>query len=110
MTDSTPPTIQWLHPWAACEPGFAEKELAREIGPKHVLAGKRAVAIGRRVDTDDALFWLPDGPAQLAVVHLTWARRREPKPQWPWTDLYGSVEEWIERRMRPDHEDPDLNR
>lgn len=111
MTDITPPTIQWLHPWAPCEPGPGlEVELAREVGPGHVLAGRRTVSIGRRVDNDDVLFWLPDSPSPFAVVHLTWTGRREIKPEWPLTDLYASLESWIEQRMRPDHLDPDLNR
>jgi hypothetical protein len=35
-----------------------------------------AVAVARRVDQDDVLFWLPAGPTLLAVVHLTYSGRR----------------------------------
>ena len=94
--------IEWLSPWEATEPGL-ETELEREVGRGHTLSGVRAVAVGRRVDNDDVLFWLPQGPAQLAVVHLTWTGRRERSPQWPATTLYASVAEWRERCMVPDH-------
>jgi hypothetical protein len=94
--------LEWLDPWSPTAPGL-ESELAREIGPGHVLAGRRAIAVGRRVDNDDVLFHLPDGPALLAVVHLTWTGQRERSPEWPATALYRSVAEFAERRMRPDH-------
>ena len=94
--------VEWLDPWRPTAPGL-EAELAREVGPGHVLAGRRAVAVARRVDNDDVLFHLPDGPALLAVVHLTWTGRREQKPQWPYTELYHSVAEFAERCMGPDH-------
>jgi hypothetical protein len=94
--------LEWLDPWRATGPGL-EGELAREVGPGHVLAGRRAVAVGRRLDNDDVLFHLPDGPALLAVVHLTWTGQRERRPEWPQTELYRSVAEFVERRMLPDH-------
>jgi hypothetical protein len=61
------------------------------------------VAVGRRVDCDDVLFWLPEGPAALAVIHLTWIGKRERSPQFPWVTLYASVAEWLEQGMRADH-------
>jgi hypothetical protein len=97
--------VEWLHPWRPIAPGreatVLEKELAREVGRGHVLAGRRAVAVARRDDNDDVLFHLPDGPALLAVVHLTGHRER--KPEWPYTVLFHSVPEFVERCMRPDH-------
>jgi hypothetical protein len=99
--------LEWLDPWQATAPGLEaealEAELAREVGPGHVLAGRRAVAVGRRVDNDDVLFHLSDGPTLLAVVHLTWTSQRERKPEWPYTVLYHSVADFAERCMRPDH-------
>lgn len=94
--------IDWLPPW---EPTEAELhlELEREAGVGHPLHRRRAVAVGRRIDQDDVLFWLPDGPAYLAVVHLTWTGKRERSPAWPFIVLYSSVEDWIVRGMRPDH-------
>jgi hypothetical protein len=49
------------------------------------------------------LFHLPDGPALLAVVHLTWTGQPERRPEWPHTELYHSVADFAERCMRPDH-------
>ena len=80
-----------------------EVELEREVGDAHPLSGRRAVSVGRRDDCDDVLFFLPDSPQPLAVVHLTWSGRRESRPEWPHTTFYSSVEDWVERRMRPDH-------
>ena len=97
--------IDWLPPWcpvSANDSRLAD-ELAREVGEGHPLAGRSAVAIARREDQDDVLFWLPAGPTLLAVVHLTWASRRERSPDWPSTTLYESVAEWVERGMRADH-------
>lgn len=83
--------VAWPSPWVATDAAL-EHELAREMGPGHPLADRRAVAIARRHDTDDVLFWLPDGPALLAEVHLTW--RKETDARWPWTVLFESIEEW----------------
>ena len=98
--------VEWLDPWRPTPRGL-ETELAREVGPGHVLAGRRAVAVARRTDNDDVLFHLPDGPALLAVVHLTWTCQRERKPEWPHTVLYHSVAEFVERCMRQDHRGED---
>lgn len=49
------------------------------------------------------LFFLPDNPLPLAVVHLTWAGRREKNPEWPQTTFYASLDDWVERCMKPDH-------
>lgn len=94
--------IEWLEPWYEAHGGL-EAELERETGAGHPLSGRRAVSVGRRDDCDDVLFFLPDGPQPLAVVHLTWSGRRESSPQWPQTTFYSSVEDWVERCMRPDH-------
>jgi hypothetical protein len=104
-----PPALQalrWLHPWIGTAEALApelERELAREIGPDHPLAGHSVEAVARRTDADDVLFWLPAGPALLALVHLTWQRRRERDPRWPATQLFSSVDEWIRAVMHPDH-------
>ena len=95
--------IPWRSPWSpVAAPQFAAR-LATEAGPRHVLSGRPVIAVGRRMDTDDVLFYLPKGPAMLAVVHLTWSTRTpEPDPRFPFTDLYESVAHWIEQRMTPD--------
>ena len=95
--------IPWREPWAAVDSTQFQGTLAREAGRKHVLYGRRAIAIGRRHDTDDVLYYLPDGPAMLAVVHLTWSSQTpEPDARFPWTDLYQSVQDWVDQRMIPD--------
>ena len=95
--------IRWKEPWWPVQPGEFGARLAKEVGRNHVLYGRKAICIGRRHDTDDALYFLPDGPALLAVVHLTWSSQTpEPNPQIPWTDLYHSVQDFIDRRMIPD--------
>ena len=95
--------ITWKEPWRPIQPGEFGARLAREVGRSHVLYGRTAICIGRRYDTDDALYFLPHGPALLAVVHLTWsAQTPESNAQMPWTDLYESVQDFINRRMIPD--------
>lgn len=84
--------VAWPVPWFATEEAL-DLELARETGARHPLAGRRAVAIARRNDADGVLFRLPDGPALLALVHLTW--RRETDPRWPFTTSFDSVEAWM---------------
>ena len=65
--------IPWRSPWVpAASPQF-EARLAKEVGPGHVLSGRPVIAIGRRLDTDDVMFYLPNGPTMLAVVHLTYS-------------------------------------
>jgi hypothetical protein len=51
------------------------------------------------------LFVSVDEPRVIAVVHLTYANRREMDPRWPGTTFFNSMEDWIERGMRADHED-----
>jgi len=89
--------IRWPPHWVPVETPQFEARLTNEVGPGHVLYGRPVRAIGRRLDTDDVLFYLPDGPTLLAVVRLTYSERTpEPDPRFPYTTLYASVEEWIE--------------
>ena len=99
--------LEWLDPWEpiAGSASGLEEELTRELNPAHILFERKAVAVARRLDQDDVLFWLPDGPATLAVVHLTWTGRRELSADWPSTVLYPTVAEWVEQGMRLDHAD-----
>lgn len=108
--------IVWLAPWEAfpdvmlkTEGDLAgyDLELVREVGPKHPLYPYRSVAIpiGVRCDCDDRLYWIPDQQRPFVVVHLTWAGAAQ---QWsadhPITEFYSSFEDWIEGRMKRDHE------
>jgi hypothetical protein len=94
--------VLFLEPWQLTGPGL-ESELAQEVSEQHPLFGKRAVAVARRHDNDDVLFFLPDRPQPLAVVHLTW--RREQSPEWPWTVFFSSLQDWVERCMKRDHDE-----
>lgn len=94
--------LQWLGPWYPASSSGLEAELRKELGPGHPLFRSQAVAVGRRGDCDDVLFFLPNGPAPLAVVHLTWSGGAEGS-EWPQTTFYESLDDWVERRMKPDH-------
>jgi hypothetical protein len=94
--------IQWLEPWHSTSAGL-ESELEKEISPTHPLFKLKAISAGGRHDRDDVLFFLPDGPFPLAVVHLTWTGHTEKNPAWPHTTFYSSLDDWVERCMKPDH-------
>ncbi|HEX9990166.1 MAG TPA: hypothetical protein VGE45_17040 [Chloroflexia bacterium] len=98
--------VAWLHPWEAVKPGL-EVYLKKEVGRGHVLSGVRAISVGHRVDNDDVLFFLPDSPSPLAVIHLTYSPVTEDNPEYtpdfPWTVLYSSLEEWAEKCLVPNH-------
>ena len=95
-------SITWLMPWQPADPGL-ELELAKEIGREHALYRRKAISVARRVDNDDVLFFLPENPAILAVVHLTWKGSTEVSAQWPITKFYFSVSDWVENCMQVDH-------
>jgi hypothetical protein len=103
--------VEWLEPWwsvAEAEPdlvpGLAH-ELRREVAPGHPLYGIPVEAIGTRGDNDDVLFRLTDGSGRVAVVHLTWTQSPSERPPWPATQLYPSLEAWVEQCMRPNHDE-----
>jgi hypothetical protein len=100
-----PPTLNWLEPWEPLKDSgesFVD-ELRKELPSRHVLFDVPVRAIARHVARDDVLFATTDSENPLAVVHLTWAGRSESDPQWPHTTLYTSWQDWIERRLNPDH-------
>lgn len=76
-------------------------ELKKEVHRKHPLYRLKAEVIGQRQDNDDVLIKLEDG--RIAVVHLTWAGKREHGP-WPITDIYEDRKDFIENRLLPDIE------
>lgn len=96
-------SLQWVEPWRPVVPGL-EVELRNETGAGHPLFGQKAISVGRRHDSDDVLFLLLEHSAPLAVVHLTWTGRPERDRNWPLTTLFSSLEDWVERCMKPDHE------
>jgi len=98
--------IQWRVPWWPVPPeqdAGTVAELHREMPAGHVLFGRSVLAVGRRQDCDDVLFYLGDTTPQFAVVHLTYAR--ETRPEWPNTTLFDTLESWIRQCMVPDAED-----
>ena len=108
--------INWLFPWEAfpdVEPrtegrftGY-DLELVREVGPKHPLFSykERAIPIAVRGDCDDRLYWIPDGKRPFAMVHLTWAgEAQQSSADYPSTEFYCSLEEWIEHSVKRDHD------
>ena len=87
--------------WALVEgeaAGSLEAELAREIGPGHVLAPRKAWALAQHFEDDDVLFGLDDG--SLAVVSLTWRGERETDPAFPATTLFATPAEWVDSETR----------
>lgn len=99
--------VNWLEPWWSTESQDKEfhaafrLELESEVCREHVLSGISARLIARG-NGDDALFELLDGSGRYAVVHLTWARHPEPLP-WPVTEIYRSLDSFVNDRMRPEH-------
>ena len=78
--------------------GLAE-ELHREIcNREHVLFGRAVLAIGTRRDLDDFLFYLGPTPPSFALVHLT--RSRERLRDFPYTELFQTAEDWVERGLK----------
>ena len=99
--------VDWLEPWGAVHGPVArglEVELGQELEPGHPLYGWRAVAVGRRFDVDDVLYFIPGGEYPLAVVRLLWREKVNGEDSsWPRAALYTSLEEWVERCMKPNH-------
>ncbi|MEH3123498.1 MAG: hypothetical protein PGN16_16265 [Sphingomonas phyllosphaerae] len=78
-----------------------ERQLVREVCPRHILKGLSGELVARRFDRDEALLKLSDG--RLAEVHLTWARGEEPDPAWSATSLFDTLEEWASQSMMEHH-------
>lgn len=98
--------INWLVPWKRVygeEAVSLENELRKELHAAHILFGKSCRALGRRIDTDDVLFLVNNSDDRLAVVHLIWQCQKEANPHWPHTEIYESVLEWLEERMKLDN-------
>jgi hypothetical protein len=96
--------LQFLEPWqpAGDQALLLERQLAREVGFRHPLFLRTMRAIARRQDCDDVLYASPDGRL-VAVVHLTWGRRRWWSAECPSVELFESFEAWLERGMMVDH-------
>lgn len=98
--------IPWREPWGTITPEYArkaEEELRHEMCAGHVLFERSVRAIGLGRGGDDVLFYLGDKPPRLAVVHLTY--QQETDPNWPHTELYTTLGDWVERCMNPEADD-----
>jgi hypothetical protein len=98
-----PPLLPWTEPWSPLDGelqvGLAE-ELHREIcNPEHILFGREVLAIGTRRGLDDFLFYLGPTPPSFALVHLTWSR--EKLRDFPYSEVFETAEDWIERGLKP---------
>jgi hypothetical protein len=93
--------VALLEPWTAVTNAKGlEAELARELVPGHRLHGRPELrAVARRSDCDDVLF-VNDTIA--AVVHLTWAKEASSARRS--TEIFASLDDWVARRMNPDHD------
>jgi hypothetical protein len=75
-------------PWWVISNNIAESltiELKKELTPSHILYGKKAVAVARRQDNDDVVYWINE-LNQYAIVHLTYTK--ENSSQYPKTQLF----------------------
>ena len=103
--------MEFLEPWIALEADaeYFQRELLAEVGTSHRLHGREMRAVARREDCDDVLFVSIDEPPLVAVVHLTYAKRPETDPRFPSTTIFESMDDWIQRGMKADHEDHALD-
>ncbi|MFD4323392.1 hypothetical protein ACFWQC_02075 [Nocardioides sp. NPDC058538] len=69
-----------------------EDELKRELAPEHPFHGHDWTAVARACDQDEVI--VHDGQV-VALVHLTWSRKREDPPS-PTTSVISSAEEFRE--------------
>lgn len=97
-----PNEIEWVLPWMSVTDAADAlgAELRKEVSRRHVLYGRDCVAIARRVDCDDVLFQLDDGA--FAVVHLTFFGEQDRYSDFPWTRIFPSIGEFVEKVMIPD--------
>jgi len=66
-------------------------ELLRELADGHPLHGRALRVIARALPNDDVVVLVDD---EVAIVHLTWTRRKSERPPLPTTTFVGSVEEF----------------
>ncbi|HHB2103583.1 TPA: hypothetical protein ACOQ5I_002762 [Bacillus cereus] len=75
-------------PWWVIPNNLAEvlnNELNRELSTKHILYGKKAVAVAKREDNDDVIYWIIE-LEKYAIVHLTYTN--ETSSEYPKTQLF----------------------
>jgi hypothetical protein len=99
--------VEWLLPWHSVgddpvQVAGMERELQRELSPRHPLFGMLVKTLARRQDCDDVLFAVQDGTGRVAVVHLTWTQSPPECPPWPHTTLFPNLETWAVEGMHSD--------
>jgi hypothetical protein len=104
---SNPTSINFTVPWHAMPDGPSHRdgllaELHRELVSPHPLFGLPAVPIARRQACDDVLFRFGHLPERYAVVRLTWTGKPERAPQFPWTEIFDSLDDFAATRMKED--------
>jgi hypothetical protein len=97
--------IEWIEPWEPIESDASDLvlELSKEVSPEHILYNQEVIALAHRIDCDDVLFQMSDGT--FAVVHLTWSGKQDHHPNFPWTEKYASIDEFINKVLIPDAEE-----
>ena len=99
--------IEWLEPWAEIQTDRRkpfEAQLKREVQPGHLLYQVEVNAVAQRFDCDDVLFALVNHVHALAVVHLTYSTSQA-SSQWPRTQFFDNIQDWVENCMKPDNQD-----
>lgn len=94
-------SFPWIAPWKPISAELSRsltEEFRREAPAGHALFDRNVVAIGRREGCDDVLFYLGESKPRFAVVQLTY--HQETLPEWPFTTLYETVEDWMETCIR----------
>jgi hypothetical protein len=94
-------SIDYTVPWHALPDDPSQRDglladLRRELVSSHPLFGLPAVAVARRQDCDDVLFQVGVPPYKYAVVHLTWSGKAEQAPDYPWTTIFDSFNQFTE--------------
>ncbi len=84
-------------PWWIITKGMSDSlnaELQKKLSSGHVLYGKEAVAVARREDNDDVVYWVEE-LNKYAVVHLTYSK--ESLSKFPVTKLFslGDLEVYV---------------
>jgi hypothetical protein len=106
---SVPAHIDISAPWKAIEDSGRSQlfsaQLETELPETHILHGLKVNAVAARIDRDDVLFEVAGSETPLAVVHLTWRKKKETDPRWPSAKLFRSWDHWVEEDMQPAHEE-----
>ncbi|QKZ13796.1 hypothetical protein [Spirosoma sp. KUDC1026] len=96
----------FLEPWIASDNSAAVLgELQIELGKQHQLYEKRVEVIGRSLQADDYLFRMIENDVEYCMVHLTWSGRKESNPDFPRVTFFKTWETFVEKVMKPLHED-----